>query len=114
MNDYSARLNGSAMPISNHIFHSSLPFSDQSMLDQSVIGDYRQPDQRQPMQASYSNQELLVSPQQTETQPLASVEKKPQEIPKPGPGSGLVLNFGPDATQDPTYRFKDNSIRTTK
>ena len=114
MNDYSARLNGSAMPLSNHLFRPSLPFLDQSMLGQSVMGDYRQPDQRQQIQGSYSRQELLTSPQQTETQPLAPVENKPAERPKTGPGNGLILNFGPDATQDPIYRFKDNSIRTTK
>jgi len=102
MNDYSARLNGSAMPL------------NQSMMDQSVLGDYRQPDQRQQIQGSYSRQELLASPQQAEIQPLAPVENKPAEIPKAGPGNGLILNFGPDATQDPIYRFKDNSIRTTK
>jgi len=94
-------MNGSAMPL------------NQSILDQSGVADFRQSYPRPQMQESYSRQELLASPPQSEFngQPASN---RQQERPQSAPGNGLILNFGPNAAQDPIYKFKDNSIRTTK
>ena len=79
------------------------------MFDQSIVSENYQLNPRIP------HLDTTIQKPNSE-EPI--IERKPSLLKslsrKPTSGNTIKINFGAGATQDPLYKFQDNTVRTTK